>query len=147
MTKVQSDSTFKGAYIRPLMKIMYINQISPKSSRSKVCNEIIMTLPVVIYSQKNFYLLDELNEKLESLKSAGLMALFHMQYIDKRLLNDKEIKQPSALTLYHFRGCFHIFIYGCTASGAIFLIEIFVNIMRKKFLIHRLRKHRNFLNS
>lgn len=123
-SRINTDPTFTGAYLQSLHKVLYLNQFQPLDLRKKYCKEVFMTMPEVIYMKKDFYLLDELNEKIELMKAAGLIKFWSFRDIDKNKLNAKETTQPKILTLNHFNGCFWILTVGAVISLVIFLLEI-----------------------
>lgn len=131
--RIGSDPNFKGAYGQSLIRILYFDQISPnrKKGRFKICKEIFLTIPVVIYTKKNFYLLDALNEKIDILKASGLIDFWHFQDIDERLLNVKETRDPKVLTINHLSGCFQILFLGYFASFVVFAFELLLVKVRK----------------
>jgi hypothetical protein len=80
----------------------------------------------VIYTKKNFFLLDAMNEKIEQLKAAGLIEFWLFQEIDKNIINVKEAVQPKVLSLQHLSGCFQILLFGLVFSAVVFMIELLV---------------------
>lgn len=94
--------------------------------RSSVCKESMFTTPIVIYSVKNFQLLDAFNENLEVFHTAGLIPFWRSQYLDDKLLNVKKAKHPKVLTLQHLIGCFYILFFGLFISLICFLFEMFL---------------------
>lgn len=124
LKKIRNDPTFKGAMGRPLMKVLYTNQISPRAAWDKICQQIFMTVSVVILTKKDFYLLDAVNDKIELFKAAGLIDHFHWRDVDKGLLSEKLQSYPKALALHHLMGCFHILWFGCLISFIIFVVEL-----------------------
>lgn len=127
--KVQTDPSFKGAYARSLRMVLYSNQKSPKHLRSNICKEVLMTVPVVMYTRKDFYLLYMINMKLEMLRSAGLIDYWQFQFANEDTLNVKEQKYPRELKLYQMLGCFYLLLIGCTIAFVIFVIEILVTVI------------------
>lgn len=86
-----------------------------------ILDDIFMTIPNVIYTRKNFFLLDIFNEKIELFKSAGLLQFWHYK---KRLAPEPRTqtkKQPRVLTMERLNGCFYILMCG-TALGFLSLI-------------------------
>lgn len=126
-SRVKNDPTFKGAFARSLRMVLYENKISPKSSQKKICKEVFMILPVVIYTRKNFFLLHSLNRKLEFLKQAGLIDHWQIRYANEEALNYKEQRYPRVLELHHLQGCFHVLLFGCFVSFIFFMLEIIVH--------------------
>lgn len=132
LEKIQSDPFFKGAYGQSLLYILHLNQLTPTNLRYKICKDVFLTIPVVIYAKKNFYLLDALNEKIDLMKAAGLIEFWSYQDVDKGFLNIKDSRQPKVLTTRHFIGCFHILVFGYIASFLIFVLEISISSINRK---------------
>lgn len=124
MKNILTNPNFKGALGRPLMKVLYLNQNSPRQARFKICKEIFMTISVVIFTKKDFYLLDELNNRIGAFKSAGLIEHWHLEDVDVGMLNEKERAYPKVLGLKHSMGCFQILFCGWGIGACILLWEI-----------------------
>jgi hypothetical protein len=117
--------------------IEYQNQLVDENSRHTICKEPLLTIPVVIYTKKNFYLLSVFNEKLEMLISAGLIDFWSRQLNDKTLLSNVSGNERKILTIKHLFGAFCILLVGFVISIVVFLFEL---------LLHKLRRlSRNFL--
>lgn len=126
-----------------IIPVLYLNQNFSESSRFKICKDVLFTSPVVIYTRKNFFLLDALNEKIELLKSAGLIHFWQLQDVDEKFLNVIESEYLEALTVEHLMGSFYILFMGCLASFTVFIYEIMKvkdrrfaaqNFLRKNFI-------------
>lgn len=126
LEKIQTDPDFKGVCVRSLTRILYVNQMRPLNKRFKICKEIFLTVPVVIYTRKNFYLLDEINSKISLLSSSGLNEYWLYQDVDKEFLNYREAKTRQSLTLENLSGSFHIVLIGSVISFVVFLTELLV---------------------
>lgn len=87
-----------------------------------------MTLPVVIYTRKGFFLLEQLNEKIRQLKAAGLIDYWHFEIFDERYLNIKESEQPRPIRTEHLSGGFAIFACGCFVAFIAFACEILYSV-------------------
>lgn len=124
--KVQSDPTFKGAVLRSLTMSLYVNQIKPKNERFQICKEVFLNIPVVIYSLKDFYLLDEMNEEIEKLRSTGLIEYWNYEYVDKKFLKIEEVKAPSKLNFDHLLGSFEVLLCGLLLSILVFSVECLI---------------------
>jgi hypothetical protein len=106
--------------------------MNPKSSPIIVCKEIMLAIPVVIYSQKDFYLLDALNEKIEMFNAAGLIDFWQSEpFSQKYLDNEKKVKHPEVLRMTQLFGCFEILFSGCVLSFALFLLEHFYSLISR----------------
>lgn len=103
---------------------LYANQISKKEFRFTVCKEAFMTVPVVMYTLKNFFLLDVFNEKIEIFNAAGLIDHWGAQEVDKRFLKLSEVSDIRVLSLEDFVGCFQVLLIGFIISFITFLLEL-----------------------
>jgi hypothetical protein len=119
--------------MRSLPFIQYHNQISPEDSRYTICNEIFVTIPTVIYTIKNFYLLNEIDKKIEMMKAAGLVEKWHFDNIDKSFMKLKKSNERKVLTMQHLLGSFHLLCFGYFISLIVFIGECFKSSF-KKFL-------------
>lgn len=124
MHKIQSDSSLKKTFGQSHLLTVYYNQVGSKGSRYTFCKETFMTVPSVIYTRKDFYLYDSLNEKIEVLRGAGLIDFWQFQYIDKRFINFKAAIEPKVMTMFQLLGCFEILFIGSVVSFLIFLLEM-----------------------
>lgn len=131
LNKIHSDPSFKAVFGQPLSMTEYINQISQRDQRNKICKDVFMTIPIVAYAKKDFYLLDAINEKIEALTSAGLIDFWHYQNIRKDLLSVKVERYPEVLTLTQMVGCFQIMFIGW-ALGIVFILLEFGSSWSKK---------------
>lgn len=133
LNKIHNDPSFKAVFGQPLTMTEYINQISPRDQRSKICKDVFMTIPIVAYAKKDFYLLDAINEKIEALSAAGLIDFWHYQNIQKELLNAKVQHYPEVLTLEQMIGCFQILFIGWTLGIVSILLELGSSWLRKSY--------------
>ena len=120
-----------------------MNQKLPKELRHeglKICKEVIVTIPAVIYTRKDFYLLQELNHRLSIIKNSGLIDFWNFQEMDQ--VNDKtSAVETKKLMMDDLIGCFQILIFGLIASFAAFVIEMILLIYQRfqvKLLVHNL---------
>lgn len=121
--QVHIDSTFKAGYEQSLMRTFYQNRLK---SPMHICKEVFMTIPEVFYTKKDFYLLDELNRKIEMMKASGLIEFWSSQNINKNIMNVKETAQPKVLGLSQLKGCFYILFIGLGISSLVFLCEFLI---------------------
>lgn len=133
--KVRRDPTFKGVVGRSLSRIHYLNKIESNHEPFNVAKEVFVTFSVVVFTRKNFFLIRALNEKIETMKAAGLVEFWYYQHVDKRPLQAKDTKQPRALTTQNMIGCFHILIFGWILSLTAFVVERLINYLRIRALV------------
>jgi hypothetical protein len=120
---LSNDSSFQAAFPSSLLKILYHNQISERRFRLNICKEGFMTVPVVFYTVKDFYMLNEMNEKIEMFKASGLTNFWSHENIDIKFLNYKEDKSPKVFTLSQFAGAFKVLLFGLSVSFVVFVVE------------------------
>lgn len=125
--QIQAYPSLKSAFGESLTTALYENQITNQSSRRKICKNSLLMLPEVIYTVKDFYLLDEFNYKIERLKNAGLIDFWYYQFIDKSASGIKVEKHPEKLKLQHFQSCFHILLIGSFINFVIFVLELLLS--------------------
>lgn len=92
-----------------------------------------MTVPVVMYTLKNFFLLDVFNEKIEIFNAAGLIDHWGAQEVDKRFLKLSEVSDIRVLSLEDFVGCFQVLLIGFIISFITFLLELVHVRMKQVF--------------
>lgn len=123
-------SSFKGAVFIYHTTVMYRN-FHNRSSTLNVLKEAFVSNQVVFYLSKNFYLVDELNEKSSRFKSSGLIKFWRSKFAD----NDQNANMlkhiPSKLKVKHLQGIFSLLIDGFTISAVTFLIELSVHFCRR----------------
>lgn len=121
-----TNRNFRGAYGISYFKVLYINQFRDAESRYKVCKERVLSIPVVIYTKRDFYLLDALDKKIDAFKSAGLIGFWKFQEVD-RFLKTKNSDDHHTLTFFQLIGCFYVLLAGCVISFVVLFIEILAN--------------------
>lgn len=97
--------------------------MTPKDSANLICNEVVFTYPVVIYTKRDFFLLDAINAKLAIFKSAGLINFWHNQYVDRKISRRNEENSPKVLHLKHLQGSFQILAIGYLFGFISFVFE------------------------
>lgn len=130
--KIFFNSSYKGTVGQSLARLIYYFAISGSNLRRQVCKEIVYKAPIVIYTRKNFYLLDEINEKIGLFQSAGLILFWHSQYVDLQF-QLKETNPPKVLTVDHLIGCFYVLLVGCALSIICLILEILTFLYRQSF--------------
>jgi hypothetical protein len=123
--RVHRDPDFAATYEESLLRSLYWNQQNDFDHQKRICKEFFMIRPEVIYTKKNFYLLEEINGKLSFLVNSGLIEFWSYRDINKMKLDAREAKAPKILTLSHFQGCFGILALGIVVSYVVFLCEVY----------------------
>lgn len=123
------DPSFKGAVLRYGSIISYMNQVNKHNFTLKVLNEAFVTNQFVFYFTKNFYLVDEINQKIGQFHSSGLIKFWMSKYSDDEEKNKKEM--PSILNMKRLEGIFEIFLFGLLFATSVFVFELFLNHVKK----------------
>lgn len=118
------DPSFRGVVFNYLAPVSYDNLIERKNFTFRICKEIFNTNAFVFYFTKNFYLVDEFNELIQSFESAGLIGYTMAKYIDMNLMKIAEKNPPSALKYGNIEGFFALFYFGCAVALMCFICEI-----------------------
>lgn len=131
--KATLNPNFKGALVSSNDEIVHLNRINHRNFTYNVCNEVILTVPVVFYTHKNSYLAKIFDEKIDLLKSAGLIDYWISKYVDPKYLRFKtKDPPPSTLSFQELLGAFQFFFVGSLFSIALFLIEVCFDKFRKR---------------
>ena len=127
------DSSFKGAFLRSKTAVLYWNQERFRKGEKlfTVCKEPFMTISVVLYMRKNFFLVDAINDKISMLQSAGLIEFWHSKAIDERITDNQKNFIPKPLKLKHLLGCFVLWGFGIIAASIEFLFEVVIKLIKK----------------
>ncbi|KAG5681324.1 hypothetical protein PVAND_010771 [Polypedilum vanderplanki] len=129
------DGSEKIASLEALSDVHVANTDPERDFKLKICKEPLMTMNLVIYFRKSFYLIDEINKKITVLISSGII-----DYWLRRSLDDfREVKNnhPRKLNIDDLTGPFNLLIIGHLTSLIIFLIEIFIYKMTLKIQLIR----------
>lgn len=131
-TLIQNNPSIKAAFPKAKRFILYENQITSEENRQTMCKETFASTPTVIYTVKDFWLLEEINEKIELFKAAGFMEFWYYQFIDRKKTSiESSQNNPKILSLLHFQGCFAILLSGFAVSILAFVLEIMGKIGEK----------------
>jgi hypothetical protein len=90
-----------------------------------------MSVSVVFFARKNFFLLDAINKKIEIFQAAGLIEFWHLKVIDKRLMKIQPSKAPTKLTIEQLSGSFFLLISGLIVALIAFAVEFLMNFAHK----------------
>lgn len=127
-----SDTNFKGSLMHTASLIDYKNGLENRT-KSIFCKEYLMTVAMVAYLRKNFYLTDIVNEKIGIFHAAGLIDFWDRRSktaIGRHVYVNDERKP---ITLKNLEGMFIVYLYACGASVICWLAEIILNFMKGSF--------------
>lgn len=119
------DSTFKGAVFSYHSIVSYKNVLNRKNFTYNILDEAFITNQIVFYFTKNFFLIDEINEKIIQFQENGLINYWMAKYIDQGDATASVLRRiSSALTFKHLNGTFKLLIYGLMLSLIAFVAEL-----------------------
>lgn len=130
--KVYSDPSFKAAVGRTETRVFYMQenlQNTKCRNRIKSSKNVVVAVPCVIYSKKDFYLLGELNNKLRRMIAAGLINFWYTRELHPKETDRKENISPKTMTLHNFKGGFYILAFGLIMSYTAFVSEFVYSII------------------
>jgi ABC-type amino acid transport substrate-binding protein len=111
-----------------------------KSFPYKICKEHLVTVNIVFYCTKGFFLRKKLDIYIGSLVSSGLIEHWISKYDNTRFWNYPTKIGPRVLRIDHLIGSFYILAFGYLCAAIVLLIEIFIDrclIVKKPLnLIH-----------
>lgn len=89
-----------------------------------------MTVSMVAYLRKNFYLTEIVNEKIGIFHAAGLIDVWdrRSKIAMKNRINVNDDRKP--LTLANLKGIFMIYLYACVASILCCVVEIVFSLVK-----------------
>jgi hypothetical protein len=135
------NEEFRGVVFQYVTVALYTNQKNFREFTLKICKEPLMTNHLIFYFQKDFYLVDEVNEKIGLIRASGLNEYFVSRYADKSFRNVKTKTSISLqLKMQHFNGIFQLWIFGLTLSLLVFLFERFHDQVINKILQKRISR-------
>lgn len=124
LSKIKSDPNFKGVYLMSLFRAYFFNNVNSRNLSFHICKEVFLLIPEVIYTEKHFYLLEHINDKIDDLKTSGLIEFWHSQSVRKVAVKKIIVNSPKVLNFNDFKGCFQIILCGSFASLIVFVVEI-----------------------
>lgn len=127
------DQYSKTAVVSSFDEVVFLNKLNFKNFTYNACNEAIMTIPTVFYLRKHSYLTEIVNEKIDDLKSAGLIDYFISKYLDPKYLKvERAAEGPRKLNLRELLVAFQLLVYGLISGLVGFVIEISANFYRRR---------------
>ncbi|CRK90108.1 CLUMA_CG003826, isoform A [Clunio marinus] len=134
--RILNNPEFLGALGDSMTMIAFHNQKMSEDFRYLICHDVVLIAPIVMYTLKDFYLLNEINSNIDVFTAAGLVDLWHYRDIDKQALKIKSFDNPKVLSLIQLTGCFQVLIFGYSISLIIFMGEILLRSFSNTTLIN-----------
>lgn len=129
------NPSFKGVVFNSLDQILYQNMVNYRNFTFRICKQPFLTNLIVFYFRKNHYLVEEVNTRIDSMLSNGMIQKIRESYSDPKFLEpSKEVTEHKTLTIDNFDGVFFLFGLWCTFAISIFALEMITYIKRLRFL-------------
>lgn len=114
-------------------EILHLNKMNYRNYTFNVCNEIILTVPVVFYLKKNSYLKEIIDEKIDDFRSSGLIDHWISKYLDPKYLHvTKPYLGPTKLNFIELLGAFQLLAFGLICSVFAFGFESILHLIYKR---------------
>jgi hypothetical protein len=130
--QLRHNPKFRGTYFTSKFRALHRNNGNFKHSQLFICSEAFMLNPEVIYTQKDFYLLDKLSKNIENLKASGLIEWWHKQIFKQNIQSKRSALR--ALDMQDFQGCVLIVSCGLSVSFVVYCVEFLLKRVIKREL-------------
>lgn len=130
--KKMDNSDFKAGLLASHDRILYENRMNQNLTLN-ICPEVLFTLPVALYFQKNSALAAKFSKVIDMYKSNGLINYWIDEFIPENVNRKKQTKAPHALTFEKVSASFDVLIIGYFAACIAFFVEICVRKMFYNF--------------
>lgn len=127
-----SDTNFQGTLMHTSSLIVYKNGLE-NSTKSLFCKEYLMTVSMVAYLRKSFYLTEIVNEKILIFHAAGLIDFWDRRSkiaIERNVDPVKDHRKPINFT--NLKGMFMVYLYACGASILCCIVEVIYSFVTAK---------------
>jgi Ligated ion channel L-glutamate- and glycine-binding site len=121
------------AILTAMTRVIKMNVKYHKTFVLRICREIEASVSIVIYYRKDFYLINEINKKIQVFISSGIVDFWIKKHLDMRFLYfQNDIRGPQKLSLQHLTGAFDILIVCYPLWCIVFTLEILFDFFCKK---------------
>lgn len=124
------NPSFGGVVFNYKLGILYENLVNQKNFTLKMCEETMFAVLYPYYFTKNHYIVNEFNELISNIQSAGLIDHISSRYVS--LTNKNERSPISAFTYNNIKGFIKLFLCGCAVAFVSFIVEIKVATFAQK---------------
>lgn len=121
------EPSFKGSVFHFSSTVSYINTLNRHNFKLKYLKEAFLTNQIVFYFTKNFYLLDEVNDKISQFKANGVINFWISKYIDEVSSANRNVSL-SPLNMQQLIGIFELLLCGWLLALVAFIVEKFERI-------------------
>jgi len=121
------------ALLASMLEVAHANQKKRDEFSHLICQQFVMTTNVVIFFRKEFYLIEAINDKINSFLASGIMEHWIEKSVDMHFATRKVIKRgPKKLNIEHLSGIFKLLCIGCAVSSMFFVFELLYFKLRTK---------------
>lgn len=106
-----------------IMSYSRIHKIFPY----KIIDENLVSVNVVFYYRKDFFLKEAIDSKIRYILPSGIIAKWISENDYTKFMKRGKSKTPTVLTMDHLSGIFYVFIMGHITAIFIFCIEVYTN--------------------
>lgn len=124
------SSEFDGTFISSLSETVQVNEKQYFNYTYNICKEGFVTISIVMYFRKNFYLTVVIDELINRLESGGLIEYWENFYIDKRSRKSSGSQEAMKTTFGNVIGCFQLLAFGWSLALMCFTTEVIVKFVR-----------------
>lgn len=128
------NPNFNGVILRTLIEVLHKNRESYPNFHFKIMKSPFLSVPIVFYFPKNFYLISAIDRQIQALQSSGLIEYWmYREHFDEILLKLRNPQQsPKQLEMEHLTISFKILGLGLALAFAIFVVEVFIRRCRRE---------------
>lgn len=132
------DASFNAGVLLTNDNVLEFNKLYHKTSTLKVLEEVIATIPIVVYFRKKSFLVEVFNRELGKLKSAGLIEHWTDKFMESQYSKIKDVKLgPKQMTVKTLLGAFQMVSFGLSLSLCTFFIELGFYLIKNR---HEVKK-------
>lgn len=130
------NPSFRGVVFDYLIRTLYFNEMNYKNFTYNICKQRFLPSFIVFYMRKNFYLAEDLNKHIGSMKSSGLIVHYVSKYLGKTKSKAKNTQiAPSPMTLNQLEGVFQIWVYCSAFTLLVFACEFICTFLQNKMCL------------
>lgn len=130
MQNLTLNPAFKGAIVTSNVEVTHLNQ--KFHNAYTVCREEVLKMPAVYYMHKGSYLGKVFNEKIDDLKSSGLIDYWISKYLNQRYLHlKKSVAGPRKLSFQELYGTVQLLLLGNFVVITAFAFELIVQKLNR----------------
>jgi hypothetical protein len=115
----------KVASLEALSDVNAFNIRNRRNYTHKICKDELMTMSFVLYFRKNFFLIEELNFRIQGLISSGLIDYWLRESLQN--FKDGLNNEPKTLNITELRGSFAVLFIGYIMAFLVFMCELLIS--------------------